>query len=372
MNIRKLIVIIAISVFIIILLFSTGAFAGLVRLTMGSSNLLVSSGISKYEKDTDKYDDIEIMNKISEYNGNLYYIHPDSNYLYKYNEKIDDTIMCKEEMDYAIVYDNDIFYVYNNSLINSKITGGNTNIISNIDENLWMEIKFIDNRLFFTNDDDKLCSYNIIKKELKILATNCIKRYSILGDNIFYISSMGLCAMDLDGNNNKRIVLGDIGGFNIYDRYVYIVNESRNIFMVDLEENRCVKLIEDENIDPYYVNIINGKLYYIVRGSSSDSVIQADINAGNKKTIITYKDDEQCWMVGSDINYGVIWESKNGDASVSIYNNEDEKIKELTFQSTDIINLITFKSHIVVKGTIDNRETYIIYDKDYNERDRVN
>lgn len=336
------------------------------------TKIKISSNLDQYVKDANEYDDLIRLNRVSEFEDTLYYVHPESKKLYRYNGQDEDTVVCHSDMEYAIVYGQDIYYVNENTLYEYSRETGEDNEISNIDDRSWECVTIVDNRVFFINAEEIICSYDISTKGTTLLSKRPAYRFRIYGDNVFYKSGdkKGLYAMNLDGEYNRRIINAYVYVFDIYENYIYITNESE-IVRINLETNTYKRVVQDENSDPYYVNIVNGKLYYKVRGKPFDSTVQADLDARGKTVIKTYTFHENCGVYQSDNNHCVTCEGEKGKTTVTIYNEKDEVIQELEFEYTDILNILTFDSYVVIKAKVKGKETYILYDKDYNEIDRI-
>lgn len=333
----------------------------------------IYSDLDQYVKDTDEYDDLIRLNRVSEYEDTLYYVHPELKKLYQYNGQDEDTVVCDNDMEYAIVYGGGIYYVNENTLYEFDLKTGEDNAISIIYDKSWACVTIVYNNVFFINDEEILCSYDITTDEITLLTKRPVCRFRIYGNNIFYKleHKKGLYAMNLNGEHSKKIINSYFWGWNVYKNYIFIVTESRIIFRIDLEQNTYKILIDDENVVPNYIKIVNGQLYYKVYSSSKDRFKQTDIDAQERNTIATYVfGDEYCNVYEAGSNYAVLWDRICGDY-VTIYNDQDEKIQDLPFEKQLFKRVLVFDSNVVVILNIRGNETYIIYDMDYNELDRI-
>lgn len=337
-----------------------------------NTKINISSNLDQYVKDTDEYDDLIRLNRVSEFEDTLYYVHPESRKLYQYNGQDEDTLVCDNDMEYAAVYGESIYYVNENTLYEYSRETGEDKAIGIIDDKSWTKITIVDNKVFFINDEKILCSYDIATEEISLLTKRPVKRFRIYGDNIFYEleHQKGLYAMNLDGENSKRIIGSYFWDWDVHENHIFIVTESRTIFRIDLEENTYKVLVDDENAAPYYVKIVNGQLYYKVYNNPEDRLRQTDIDAQERYTIGAYFKDERCNVYKAGSNYAVLWDRICGDY-ITIYNDQDEKIQELPFEKAQIHRILTFNSNTIVIVKSRGNETYIIYDQDYNEIDRI-
>jgi len=152
-------------------------------------------------------------------------------------------------MDLVAVYNNYYYYIKNNSIYYHKMGNNNSTKVDDIAKGFENETFLAYGKLFYVDNNRMICSYDVETFQKNILSHRVSSSVTIYGDHIFYVSD-GLYAMNLDGSNQNRITDAFVYNYEIYDDYIFIINESRNIYRIDLNNNSYSNLIQGENIMP--------------------------------------------------------------------------------------------------------------------------
>lgn len=347
----------------------------IIRFFKNESEMRVYSGTKSYIKDTDQYDNILNVSSVAELDGILYYINPDSNIPYQFNKYGEDVAICTYKMEYMIITEGIVFYTYENEVSMFIRDSEGIEKISGIYEDSASETVLVCDKLFFINDKQRVCTYDIESRKIHVISNQKAKSFKIYGDCIFYTTKeYGMNAMNIDGSNQRRITDAYIWNYRISNDNIFITNDSNTVLKIDMNNNTYCKLTANEGVNPFYLQIVNGYLYFvssdigIISNDRSNRLIQTDLNGEGRQIIREYASGETCWVADLEGYFCTVFESR-GNSTLTIYS--DENSESILFEETDIYQIKGFEHYIVIRANINDKITLILYDMEFNEIGRV-
>ena len=357
------VIIISVAVIILVVIF---LFLFTISNLYKETEIELYGNLKEYVNNTNIEDNYRRVAKVTEYNEDIYYIHPDRSILYRYPEN-DDVLVSNNQMDFFIISDDVIYYIHDQELFVQGIDKGSSNKISDIYSNDEQEILLVNNKLFFINENRRLCSYNVITKKVEVLSDIDVYSIMVYGQHIFMVRMMGVYAMDFDGNNQNRIINRGMWVYEIYDNDIYFINDDEMLYKIDLEENTFSTLIDDI-VRPDYLHLINGELYFVV-SSKGDLFVKTDLNGKTIETIYEYS-GKYSTTYAEPYYCIIIYENEN---STVVLHNTEKSVdnQKKVFNNTRIKSINAFEDYNIILAEINEKDTYIICNKDYNEIERI-
>lgn len=122
-------------------------FNDIIRLFKGY-DVTILCDLKQYAKTTDEFYNIRYLNTEFEYDGSLFFIQPSNKKLYEYIDESQSNLMCDQKMDYAIIKDRIILYLYNDELWQLQLNNNIANKISKLYKNSNLPC-VVGNKLYF-------------------------------------------------------------------------------------------------------------------------------------------------------------------------------------------------------------------------------
>lgn len=356
-----------------IIIIASGAIDQAIRFFEKSSEMRLYENTAKYIKDKKDYDDLVNMSNLTEFSGNIYYIEPESQLLYCFEKSENEIVISNNNMDYMILTDKIVYFAYNNKLFMQRRESENTYEISEINEETVLYTVLKGDKLLFINDKRRVCSFDIKTSKLKVLSNHNAYSFKVYGDNIFYTTKeYGLNAMYIDGSNQNRLTdayIWNYTNFVIKNDYVFLTNDSNKILRIDLRKNTYKEITESESVSPFSMQVVNDSLYFESHGEEL-YLNETDFNGDKKRVLRSYSFNEQCWVANIYSFLGIVSQSVD-TSKIYIYNKDNEELKKIDLENTNIYSMKEYDNYIVVKAKKANVDMYIFYDKEFNEIARI-
>lgn len=361
-------IVFAISIFFILYMFMI--------ITNDGSVFHVYGNINKYTKKTSAYDNITRMSTFAVCDEQLYYVHPKTNELYQYIDTGDDTLIDKTKMDYIILDNQKIIFIRNQELYIKHLGSTAIRKISDIYKNYKRSIAYVDNRLFFINQDTQLCLYDINRETLKIISGKYTFDFEFYGNYIFFENCRGLYAANiLDGTQKKKLTNASMYSFCIAEDYIFFSNDSSMLYRIDMRDSSHSVLVEW--VSPFGLETMDEKLYFLDYTEDRTRYwrfVQSDFNGHNKIIVKEYDFLDNYRILKTEHFYYDVYEKARGqnkDTYIKVTDYKGDIHKDVSLPLAHVFSVKEHGDIIIMEISMNEENTLIIFDNDLNELERV-
>lgn len=110
--------------------------------------------------------------------------------------------------------------------------------------------------------DGGIFAYNVTNGDIKLVKSNAISTYKVVGNSLYYAKSDGVYRYDMNGTFDERIVeYENYPIFSVDDKYIYI-EDGRNIKIYDIKGEYILTPQVDDNLDIFGIYFGDNKYIF--------------------------------------------------------------------------------------------------------------
>ena len=110
--------------------------------------------------------------------------------------------------------------------------------------------------------DGGIFAYNVTNGDIKLVKSNAISAYKVVGNSLYYAKSDGVYRYDMNGTFDERIVeYENYPIFSVDDKYIYI-EDGRNIKIYDIKGEYILTPQVDDNLDIFGIYFGDNKYIF--------------------------------------------------------------------------------------------------------------